>query len=176
MVRDALQLPSTKETVLYMYRLPQWSTRGEYVLVLANTNVIISLTLGACARVTIVIVYPSMCYHARFCIYTSFTNPKWGVIPHGILDAWFVCISQMLCLPVLASLNFVDSKLLNFSQIAVAWPSIIEHRVLYSMYGMYACTSVMRVESRDEIVWLKLHSPFTENLNSSVVCPASAIF
>ena len=41
-------------------------------------------------------------------------------VPYGVPNTWFVWISQKtLCSPVLAS--FADSKVLDFSQLAVAW-------------------------------------------------------
>ena len=78
----------------------------------------ILLTLGACVRVTVVVlcVYVSVCHQTSCYIHcTSFASLNCGVI--RFLMAFQTCIVwiplKTLCLPVLAS--FADCKLLDFS-------------------------------------------------------------
>ena len=74
------------------------------------------LTLGACARVTVVglcVILSVTTLAASYLVYES--NLRCCKVPYGVPNVWFVWISQKtLCSPVLAS--FANSKLLDFAR------------------------------------------------------------
>ena len=83
---------------------------------------VLLLTLGACARVTVVgrSVCLSVCLSvttlaATYLVFES--NLRCCKVPYGVPNSRFVWISpKTLCSPVLAS--FTDSKLLDFARVS----------------------------------------------------------
>ena len=64
-------------------------------------------------------------------------------VPHGIPSALFVWISsKTLCSQVLAS--FADSKLLDFSRLAIAYKDVV-YRALYN-YDMYVLLTLAHAQ------------------------------